>query len=147
MYGRKTSVSDIISSVSPTSANPAQTARMINPRACCPIAKKWTDPTEQEDVLRAALKLAFEDSLIPKREKRRGRRRVRVELLWEECEGDRWVRVCPTPTGRFWDGNTPLQRRRCYYLSSCRVQGKNTFIRNRRVFKSVDPVEDIVFDR
>ena len=93
------------------------------------------DPTEKEYILRIALELAFEDGLMPRRERDEDEG-VRAELLWEEWEGEHLVQVCATSMSGFWNGNIVLLRRSChYYSSSCRVPRKDSSIRSRRVFK------------
>ena len=42
--------------------------RKINLRVCLPNAKKWVNPTEEEENLRVASELAFEDAPAPRRE-------------------------------------------------------------------------------
>jgi hypothetical protein len=92
-----------------------QTERKINSRVCRPDARKWVNPTEEEENVRVAPELAFEDTPAPRREEDEdeagtneneadvGQAYARRRLQWERAT----TRCgCPTRTRRFRDHST-----------------------------------------
>ena len=60
------------------------------------------DPAEEEEILRVFLELVFEDGPTPRREGKKGEGGEGGVFARRRWEGERWVWVCLTRTGRFW---------------------------------------------